>query len=84
MHRGNWRENIPGAIAPQHPEFNDCNVGDLMPAFVKEQCWVPNTGTAPLVLPDLPHSWRSTESLSQRPGRQALGWHPRNPVGKGQ
>lgn len=23
-------------------------------------------------------------SLSQRPGRLALGWHPRNPVGKGQ
>lgn len=23
MHRGNWRKDTPGAVAPWHPDFND-------------------------------------------------------------
>lgn len=80
-HRGNWRGNTLGAIAPEHPEYNlqRCR-GDAI--SLEEQWWCPVGALSPLVFIDLPLS-RGTHSESG-PGRQALDWHPRNPVDREQ
>lgn len=84
IHREDWRGNTLGLLPLSTQNAMTCRDGEVLPYPWEEWWWVPTGALSLLVLIDLPPQGKPTLSLSEKPGRQALGWHPSNSVDRGQ